>query len=410
MNKPTLFARRTLLLSALVLAVLAAAAALFAWPQIRARLPGASQPPLRLEWIWRKNIDKAEAVALAASFNGERLAAAVTSSASGAERRFVYGIDNESRLFTVFEAADLRELQLDGSGRALLTQDASGALKFLADWQTESGKPVALGVAAAGAQLAPGRRSVLARAPGPQGSWRLLDAAGAAAQNLADSPAGETLRAWYPFLERPTLAALAYADGRLQLYEGTQRVQAHQFDAPLLAAASGVLSNQLLAVVAGKAPARLFLLADDGGRPLGMWSLPAAVERVSLACGQLGQACALLAVNGERRLLYVVSAQGRLLSQHEGGGAGVERVEFGDEGRMLVAAFEAQGQWSLHAWDLEGRVLWSAPIEGRLVDFRLSWSGKRLMAVTGEGKVLYFDTERRRPAKVSEAPRGARPG
>jgi hypothetical protein len=155
----------------------------------------------------------------------------------------------------------------------------------------------------------------------------------------------------------------------------------------------------VLAAVAGNPP-RFQAFSLDAGK-LGDWPMGGGIDRAHLACSLTGALCAAIAEAGKGRVLRLFDTRAgerwRTALAHEGGG--MPRVVVAAGGKVIIASERAAAGWRIRAWDGAGKALWQAPVAGPLVDFRVSWSGKRIAAVTEDGYIVYFDADVIAPKK-----------
>lgn len=353
----------------------------------------APTPTQPLSWSWRKHFNNAGLKNLAMAWNGTRIAFSVTESGTKAGGGDVLvALDENGKPLRDWRVPGrVTRLSLNGKGSSLLVELASGKLLMHADWQ--SGKrPVSIKTLAPGAVLSPEGDFIAARTAGKGGAQSsVLSPEGKTLWSFAEAAEKELWKTTFPFLNKKKTIARSSASGGFALYEESSLLWKAELPGKPISIASSFLEGGLIAVSTEGEKGEIRFYGMNGTLT---GSAPFPGGAYSLACADIGVACAALGNGPSGQRLSFFSQDGKELWTYtvDGQARAASSVAVAGQGELIIAGFEEKGQWFLRAWNLKGKPLWNAFIEGGLADFKVSWSGNRIAALTNDGRIVFFDT------------------
>ena len=342
----------------------------------------------KVRWAWRKNFSNAKLGNLAMAWNGSRIIFSVTETSSGAAKGdVIVGIDNDGKVIRDWRINNkkIKRISINGEGKKLLVELDGGALLFYEDWETEK-EPVKIKGPSSGAVRSPKGDYILTGLSPKAVKPKLLSASG----DLLWSPATPVASGWkaiFPFFNNENRILLVSKDGLALLSEKENTIWKAEVKGTPIALASSFLEGEISAVLSSS-EIRFF---DGKGAVTGTVPFPSNMG--SLSCSDAGNICAASGNNAEGQFISVYTPDGKKLwsttlkSKAKSGPA----VSVAAHGEAVIAGLEENGSWSLRAWDKKGNLLWTAPIEGGLADFKVSWNGKRIAVRTMDGRTAFFD-------------------
>lgn len=342
----------------------------------------------KVRWAWRKNFSKAELGSLAMAWNGSRIVFSVTETAPGAAKGdVIVGVDNDGKVIRDWRISNkkIKKISINGEGKKLLVELDGGALLFYEDWETEK-EPVKIKGPSSGAVLSPKGDYILTGLSPKAGKLQTLSTKG----DLLWSPADHLKTGWkaiFPFFNNENRILLVSKDGLALLSDKEKTVWKAEIKGTPIAAASSFLEGDITAVLSNTE----IQFFNAKGNVTG--TAPFSDNMASLSCSDTGNICAASGNNSEGQFISVYTPDGKKLwgANLKGNAKSGPTVFVAAHGEAVIAGLEENGSWSLRAWDKKGNVLWTAPIEGGLADFRVSWNGKRIAALTMDGRTAFFD-------------------
>jgi len=352
-------------------------------------------PAKQVYWAWRKSFKDIDLRNLALAWNGSKLIFSASEKTGPNRSRgdVIVGIGSDGKALRDWLArGSVRKLSFDGEGKHLLAELADGNFLLYGDWSAEQ-EPVFVGKSLSGAILSPKGDYFLVSAPvsslSDQRSFHALSSKGELLWYCPGEPAhpGPVL---FPFLEKDRQVLYGSKNNELVLSDGPNVLWKVQLQGRPIALASSFLEGGVIAATTSgeKGEVRFF---DDKGATTGFALFPGGA--LSLSCSKIGNYCAALSNGPDEQRLSLFMPNGKEVWRHviKTRAPSPSSAVVADQGRMVIAGFEEKGQWSLRAWDSKGKPLWTAPIEGGLADFKVSWSGKRIAVLTKDGRIAFFD-------------------
>ena len=342
----------------------------------------------KVRWAWRKNFSNARLGNLAMAWNGARIVFSVTETVPGtAKGDVIVGVDNDGKVIRDWRISDkkIKKISINGEGKRLLVELDDGALLFYEDWEKEKG-PVKIKGPASGAVLSPKGDYILTGLSQKGGKPKVLSTSGDLLWS-PETPVSDGWKAIFPFFNNENRVLLVSKDGEALLNEKEKTVWKAKVKGTPIALASSYLEGDVTAVLSNAE----IQFINGKGAVTGTAPFPGNMG--SLSCSDTGNICAASANNSEGQLISVYTSDGKKLwgatlkSTAKSGPA----VFVAAHGETVIAGIEENGGWSLRAWDKNGNVAWSAPVEGGLADFKVSWNGKRIAALTMDGRTAFFD-------------------
>lgn len=350
-----------------------------------------------LTWAWRKNFKNAELHNLAAAWNGSLFAVAVTDRSPAKNKgEVIIGVDADSKVIKDWKIGKkVRNLALDGGGSLLFAELEDGTFHIYDHWKTKT-QPMTLPVKVREAIVSPKSGLIVASVVNNDGTSSLRAFSGKAKQLWKyESVPADGWMGMFPFAEKDKTVLLASKTGKITLFEDAKPLWSIDTGGGLSSLSSSFLQGSLIAAASAgdKGSVRFF---DDKGTQTAMSGLPS--ERISLSCADAGEACAALTINKTDRELRFLSPQGKELwkARFPAATLATSAVVAADHARIVITAVEQQGKESLRAWDAKGKVLWNAPIEGGIKEWKTSWNGKKIIVVTKDSRLVFFNLEPRK--------------
>jgi len=339
---------------------------------------------------------------LVMAWNGSKVVFSVTETAQGAPKGDVLaGIEHTGKPLNDWRIGKKAvRLSLDGEGKGLLAELENGSLLFYDDW-TSGKKPVAIQGPAAGATLSPaGDFIVLSAGKGPGSKIQALSNQGTPLW-FYPVAAGEGWKIFFPFLNQKSQVLGISPTGEVFMNDREQLLWKVDLQGTPAAASSSFLEGGVIAVSSGGDKGELRFL-NHQGKTTGSAPFPGGVR--SLSCSSISAVCAALSNGPGGQRLSVYTPQGKELWRYivkTPAGADAA-VVVAARGEVVIGGFEEGGNWSLRAWDAGGNPLWTAPIEGGLRDFKVSWNGKRIAVLSNDGRIAFYDLMPQPPVKEAK--------
>lgn len=342
----------------------------------------------KVRWAWRKNFSNAKLGNLAMAWNGSRIVFSVAETSPGAAKGdVIVGVDNDGKVIRDWRISNkkIKHISINGEGKRLLVELDDGALLLYEDWEKEK-EPVKIKGPASGAILSPKGDYILTGLSPKAGKLQTFSNSG----DLLWSPADHLKTGWkaiFPFFNNENRILLVSKDGLALLSEKENTIWKAEVKGTPIALASSFLEGDVTAVLSNT-EIRFF---NGNGAVTGTVPFPSNMG--SLSCSDTGNICAASGNNSEGQFISVYTPDGKKLwdtalkSKAKSGPA----VSVAAHGETVIAGLEENGSWSLRAWDKKGNLLWTAPIEGGLADFKVSWNGKRIAVLTMDGRTTFFD-------------------
>lgn len=341
----------------------------------------------KVRWAWRKNFSNARLGNLAMAWNGSRIALSITETAPGGPKGdVIVGIDNDGKVIGDWRVNNkIKNISINGEGKKLLVELEDGTLLLYEDWEKEK-EPVKLKGLATGAILSPKGDYILAGLSQKGGKPKVLSTSG----ELLWSPAGHVKMGWnaiFPFLNSDKQILLISKDGEALLSDKGNTLWKAQIKGTPVAVASSFLEGDVTAVLSNT-EIRFF---NGKGAVTGIVPFPNSMG--SLSCSDTGNICAAFGKNTKEQYLSVYTPDGKRLwgATLKANTKAASSVFVSAHGDAIIAGLEENGSWSLRSWDKKGNLVWTAPIEGGLADFKVSWNGKRIAVLTMDGRTAFFD-------------------
>lgn len=354
----------------------------------------AAAPETRLNWAWRRHFKNMEVGNLAMAWNGSRMVFSVTEKAAGSPKGdVIIGADNTSAVLKDWRAGGkVGRLSLSGDGKRLLTELEDGGLLFYDDWKSGK-KPAKIKSSSPGALMSPEGDFIAISAKKTsrdQPNIEVVSGSGKQLWSYHDF-AGDSLKTLFPFLKNKKQMVFASSSGAVHLLDEGKLVWKAAAQGTPLALSSSFLEGGLLAIAGNGDENNIRFFYNRKGSITGSAGFKGKIT--SLSCSDIGNACAALGKSGNRQRLAVYAPDGKELWKYtlKALPGYDSSVAIAAHGTIVIAGFEEAGEWSLRAWDIKGRPLWTAPIEGGLADFKVSWNGKRIAALTRDGRVAFFE-------------------
>jgi len=349
----------------------------------------AATPTHQQRWAWRKSFKNMELGNLAMAWNGSKLVFSVTQRAAPEKQQgdVIIGLDHAGAALTDWRIdKKASRLSLNGAGSKLLIETRGGSLLFYDKWDT-SKEAVPLPHAAPGAALSPRGELIINLASTSAQGAQALDTSGAV---LWSYPEQSLKNPFFPFISQERQVVWTSKTNELLLTDGEKTVWKAPLTGTPVSLASSFLEGGVIAVATGGEKGELGFYNEKGALT---GSAPFRGNAVSLSCSDKGNACAVLANGPEGQRLSVYTPKGKELWRYnvKTGARSPSSLVVADHGQVVIAGFEERGKWSLRAWDIKGKPLWTAPVEGGLADFKVSWNGKRIAVITKDGRIAFFD-------------------
>lgn len=342
----------------------------------------------KIRWAWRKNFSNARLGNLAMAWNGARIVFSVTETAPGtAKGDVIVGVDNDGKVIRDWRINNkkIKKISINGEGKKLLVELDGGALLFYEDWEKEK-EPVKIKGPASGAVLSPKGDYILTGISSKGGKPKVLSTSG----DLLWSPETPVTNGWkaiFPFFNNENRILLVSKDGEALLSEKEKTVWKAEVKGTPRALASSFLEGDVTAVLSSS-EIRFF---DGKGAVTGTVPFPSNIGYLS--CSDTGNICAASGNNAEGQFISAYSPDGKKLwgATLKGNAKAHSSLFVSAHGETVIAGIKENGSWSLRAWDKKGDLLWTAPVEGGLADFKVSWNGKRIAVLTMDGRTAFFD-------------------
>ncbi len=355
--------------------------------------PTTSSPSERINWAWRKSFKNYELGNLALAWNGSKLvfSATETGTPTKSPGYIIIGLDHAGGVLRDWRASgNVRGLSLDGAGKQLLAELENGRLLFSDDWGARE-EPITLRNSSPGAILSPKGDFILVSATSTtsrdQQRLQALSHAGDVLWSLPDTHAGPAL---FPFLSKDKQILSVSKNNELVLSDGKDTVWKADLPARPVSVVSSRLEGGVIAASIGGDKGEIHFF-NDNGISTGSAAFPG--DAISLSCSDIGISCAALANGPKYQRLSLYTPDGKEVWRYvvKKPAMSLSSVKVTDHGLVAIAGFEEKGKWSLRAWSNKGEPLWIAPIEGGLVDFKVSWNGKRIAVITSDGRIAFYD-------------------
>lgn len=358
----------------------------------KAPLSLASEKPAdeanKVRWAWRKNFSNARIGNLAMAWNGARIVFSVTETAPGAAKGdVIVGIDNDGKVIRDWRISDkkIKKISINGEGKKLLVELDDGSLLFYEDWETEKG-PLKIKGPATGAVLSPKGDYILTGLSPKGGKPKVLSTSGDLLWS-PETPVTDGWKAIFPFFNNENRILLVSKEGEALLNEKEKTVWKAEAKGVPVALASSFLEGEVTAVLSSS-EIRFF-----NGKGAVTGAVPFSDNSASLSCSDTGNICVALGNNTKGKYLSVYTPDGKKLwdTTLKGNAKAHSSLFVSAHGEAVIAGIKENGSWSLRSWDKKGNLVWTAPVEGGLADFKVSWNGKRIAVLTMDGRTAFFD-------------------
>lgn len=342
----------------------------------------------KVRWAWRKNFSNARLGNLAMAWNGARMVFSVTETAPGAAKGdVIVGIDNDGKAIRDWRINNkkIKKISINGEGKKLLVELDGGALLFYEDWEKEK-EPVKIKGPASGAVLSPKGDYILTGLSQKGGKLKVLSTSGDFLWS-PETPVPNGWKAIFPFFNNENRILLVSKDGEALLSEKEKTVWKAEVKGTPIALASSFLEGEITAVLSSS-EIRFF-----NGKGAITGTVPFSDNSASLSCSDTGNICAAIGNNTKGKSLSVYTPDGKKLWETtlKGNAKAHSSLFVSGHGEAVIAGIEENGSWSLRSWDKNGNPVWTAPIEGGMADFKVSWNGKRIAVLTMDGRTAFFD-------------------
>lgn len=360
--------------------------------------------PEKIRWTWRKNFKDVEIRNLVMAWNGSRLLFSVREKIekkeTGASGDVIIGLEYTGKAIKDWRVeGKIRNLLLDGSGKGLLVELEDGRLLFYSDWESDN-TPIIIDNSGTGAALSPNGRFIgVIMDSSKKNSVQVLSSKGDLIQDYnegigeASKSPEKTILKWprisFPFIENEKRFLRISDDGRFFLNDGDKLLWKAKVEGSPIDVSSSILEGGVLMVsTSGKKEGIYFF--NEKGELTG--SAPFKGGASSLSCSNIGNICAAYGNSPKGQYISIYTPNGKEIGSYnvEGHADIDSRVFVADKGNVVVLGIKDIGGWLIQAIDSKGVPVWHAPMEGRLRDFRVSWNGKRIAAVTEEGRIIFF--------------------
>jgi hypothetical protein len=376
-------------------------------------VPSVSASSVEKRWAWRKDFSAIELTQLAMSWNGERIVmAGQVSDGAGPTRPFLLGVDHNSGITheLPIESA-VERLFLTGSGRELLVDLENGQSLFFRQFDQDlpqrevfsrSGRSIALHFS--------GDRFVLEKEAGTdqaqisqvtiQDRREFVFPETGPVIEADSSMAASADTAWlvlFPFLAEQQLMVRTSGDGRVFANSGKKRLWEHSIPGRPLAVSATFLEGDIIAV-AGR---------HDGGIEIHQFSASGEVEGsfrhpdsalIDFQYSKTGSFYVIYTGDKDHQRITVYDPSGEARWQYgiDRGVNSNSQVVEALAGTTVIADFQVDDtRRSIMAWKVDGTPLWVIPIDQPIVDWKVSWNGKRIAILTQDSQLLFYNLDRK---------------
>jgi hypothetical protein len=301
----------------------------------------------------------------------------------------IVGLDENGKRLNDWQVGDKTiGSAMNGKGSMLLVESKNGGLLLYENWEKNT-KPRSIMKSSGGGVFSPEGDFIAVRAKaGNAPRTKVLSTKGKTLWLLPEE-ADPGAKISFPFLNRKKCVAWA-SSGSLGLSEEGKLLWKVELKGAPVKLASSFLEGGLIAASTGGEEGKIYFY-DENGKQKGAASFPGGAS--SLSCSDVGVACAALSngPEGQRLSFFTEDGKERWAYRVKTHATANAAVLVADHGNAIIGGFEENGQWRLLAWDMNGKPLWSAPLEGGLADFKVSWNGRRIAVLTKDGRIAFFD-------------------
>jgi outer membrane protein assembly factor BamB len=354
-----------------------------------------------LKWAWRKVFEDAELSNLDMTWNGTTLLFTATIApidpktpdAKVKAKRLPKGdlifiMSGNSKAVNDWDTKDkIKNLYIAGSGESAMAETADG--KFNAYQSLEKNvKVVPLKYAVKGAVPSQTLGNI---ATFGEEEAALYDSDGKKLWTYPQDDVKAGTAMFFPFYKDPHDVLFISPKGGVSLFHGEKPAWSVQLGAPVTAYGSAYIDGGILAFGVGND----LVMLDEDGKIKGKGAFNMRIG--AIACSQTGNICAAYGAGKREQKLSVFSTDGKEQWSYtaEGQAQNRPRVYLTLTGETIVAGFDEKSGSAVRAFGPAGQKLWHADFEGGLKDFKLSWNGDKIAAITRDGAVTYYDLDNR---------------
>ena len=353
-------------------------------------------PTEELQWSWRKSFSNASLENLALAWNGSKMVFAITEFTdpqTPVEGDVLIGLDHGGKGLRDWRVSGrIRRLALDGAGEKLLVALKDGAILLFPHWEKKTESIVIENEGCLESAFSPRGQFIAVRKKDAvrlfTGEGELLHSYPASGEEKAGDliKSGGTLS--FPFFNNEH-RLLIHEKGKLIFYDMGKVIFQEKVQDSLTAPASSLLEGGVLAAGSAGGKGQIRFFSEEG---IAKGSASLKNEVTALSCANKGTVCAAYSNGPGEQRLSLFTPDGKELWKYRVKNTAMRNstVAVADDGKVIIAGFEELGEWSLRAWDNTGKPLWIAPIEGGLLDFKVSWNGKGIAVLTLDARIVFY--------------------